>query len=443
MHRGVAGLLCLAALGCGDDDAMTPVDAGTTADSRPPGDSGGADAGATMDTLTFTVVDALTREPLDAVATAVDTDVGRFEAISGADGMVSIPIEYRDPSLTLVNAKSGYTIFAAVDLTLDQVRAAIATSDGELTLSPVSPTGPPPFRFSVTPSGVPAGGRACVSAFGPGWFFLCANEGETIARDIESGGGNMPNSEVTAFALDADDNVVDFVTAPPMVDGMNVTATIAFDGTPDSTPVVRTLTLELPEGPLRTDGVTDIDHLVAALDPETNAIRSITTQRMRAADGSSYTMTHTAFPHPERAPAHAIAAFADGHDYRFFVRTVRRFPGDLPGDTISLRAGPTITGGPTVHDPMSWTSPTGDDASYYMLRINTGGGAPIWFVAATSTEITLPQLPSGYDPETSYPFPGSGARASVDAFHGPVWPPTPDLTEEREIANGPWVELTF
>ncbi len=437
-------LLCLAfavvsGVACGETSA--PADGSMSADtSTDVALDAAVDGGEVSTTTSFdlTFIDEVSEEPLQGVHVAFDTDVGRFEGSSDADGALTITIEHIGPTFDVLAAKEGYVIVGAVGASVSDIDDSMP-----FRVSPIVPSGEG-WNYRVSVSGVPAGGQACASLFGPGWFMLCSDAGSDITGAV--GAGQVPHDVATIFAIDESGVPVDFEEVALVAEGRNLSAAVTFDSTPDITPVTRSITLQVPEGPMRDSGVNPLPWMVAALDSESEAIRSYLSDIVPSSDGSELTMTYTAFPDPTRPMFHMMALFTLGQPAGSYVRSIRFFPGDLTSDTLGATFGPgIIDSGRELSGEFAWNAPRGDERSYTVLITGTSGN-PIYRVLTWSeTGFSLPSLPSAYDPDVSYPLPGWAGRMSVEALYSTE---PADLRGERpeveaEVTNGEWHPIVF
>ncbi len=398
-----------AAMACGDDDGSS--DTGT-ADTGPAdtatGDTGAADTGtdAMVPTTSVTFLFTDSEEtPLADVETAVDTAAGRVEGTSDASGMLTIDIPAEmDDLVTFTHALEGYTIVSFVDVPLDRFLMRVG-DPAEITLPSLAPSGGGRTDFTIMATGVPSGGKLC-AAHGNGdrsWA-LCAEPDSAWNYIIPT---NAIGDEVNVWAVDDTATPVDFAVVPiPMGE---TTVTVDFDGSFETAPETRSVRLDFPddpESPLVT--ATELPPRwfgwFALSVRETNRMWSLAYNPRL--DGSDLLVDVMIMTPPAGSElsynAAAWSQLRGVHSVSF-----ANFMAD-PGDTVTMMGFPRITGGAALADTFTIDTPAaagGDELLHSITFRNTGGN--VWRVVSGSSSIQAPELPSEYDTDVSFPFPGA------------------------------------
>jgi len=433
-------------VGCTTGGERGRTDAGR--DGGMGGGDGGADAGLPDGVyrmqLRFLDPDD---NPIEAVKHGVDTDMGRFEAISDAAGEITLDIEYRDDLFSGISAKEGYTIAAAVDYTFAELPGLDLEMDGDfriVRLGLMNPDSGVLARLAVAATGVPAGGRWC-SGTGA-WFTQCFAEGASYNQSIDRATlDRLLSDHLTGFAFDAAGALVDFeeATWTEASDGSRV-VTIAFDGTFDTPPTSRDVTLMLPaDGASRfliDDLDTDWQGWIAAVEPGSHVSRAALTNVQIMVD--RVTMTLNTFPVTGDELVWAVAAYAD---YSEPVRTFHWYSAPPTGDTFDFLDGPRVMLGDTYDAEIRWSEPAADVEAYFVQYLNNANRLTI-NLRTRGTAARLPALPTGYDRSFSFPFEGAAGDVRVVAVRGTL-PPDDSATDpyrvDGEAATGPRSPITF
>lgn len=405
-------LVCaLGSLGCGDDDGAT--DAGT--------DTGGTDSGVdvgTGDTAVDANVETTTirlryldaeDNPLENVKVRVDAAGGVVEATSGADGVVVLDVPAAvGEDATLTAALEGYTITTVYQRPLPV--EVTSETPFDVVLFPVSADPAPMFTIDAT--GVPAGGRICVSF--DGWA-ICDDPPETAWAF------QVPPANIGEFAniwlLDDTDTAIDFerVAVPDGATSLDVT----FDGTFETEPTVRTVTIEIPAdgGEMLTFETDTLVRLwqgwFALADVETAQMWSVATKLTR--DGDDLTVEVAELVPPGDVTArYGSRVFSNiqnftSSNYAVYVED--------PGTTASTLGLATLSGD-QLTQPFAITPPAalGAEPMGHVVNFRNSAQRFVWQVQTFDTDFEMPPLPTGYDPTVSFPFEGSSGTAIVRTF---------------------------
>ena len=422
MTKVTIAALLLMMTACGDDGAT--VDGGTDSGMPDVGTDSNSDvstsdtpdAGAVTLTVSATVVDGSDpdRPPIEGAHVVIRTDVAEYEEITGADGRYRIEFEaITGGNAHAVLAKEGYRILALLNPTGEPT-----DTFEEIALEQLMPA-VPLARVVGTITGIPEGGRACLSA---------GRNTSCLTGNID---GMFPLSDIrdmtSALALNADETVYDFAIVPVVADGEGFTFSVDFDGVMETPPMTRTVTLELPadaESPLRKE----------PLDPRWVGFlsgfgpdfvrRAFTTGITTADGGATYTGTFSVFPEDGEEIGYTTALFVGGvyqpgasagpnaQHFEWF--------GTTAPETVVIPEAPAIVAGTSLNDPLTVTAPPSEGTRYF--GIFTSSGVQAWQVIdfAPSETLQVPNLPSAYDTSVSYPFAGSPGTARVSDELGQI-----------------------
>jgi hypothetical protein len=407
------------AAGCGDDDGRLPaIDGGPDI-----GSDSGVDSGpATAFTIRMRFLDAADDSPLADVKLAVDTGRGRFEGTSDTAGEVTLDVDHSGEAYSAIAALEGYTMAAITGFGLTE--SQLGREDGDVRvvyLAELAPDVTDPVRVVVSATGVPAGGRWC-SGVGR-WITVCFGE---TGRFQQNGVSRAVADEVlsdyvTGYAFDASGTLVDFDTADYVVDAVgNRNASIAFDGALDDTPVTRDITLTLPaapESPFRTMTLdAEWQGWAAVVEPGTYLSRGALTNVQIMPDRVTFTVS--TFPVAGDDLVWALAAYASFTDP---IRTFRWFSAEPTADTLEFLDVPRVTAGDRWDGEVTWTAPAADVDNYVVDYYNNADRA-VARMRAPGSPAQLPALPTGYDPEVSFPFPDAAGYVQVRALRGDIPP---------------------
>jgi hypothetical protein len=410
-------VISLSAFGCGDDGTMMTTDSGTPDTGSPP-DSSAPDApgGGTMRTAMIRVLDQ-NDAPVEGAMVALDTDRGRFEGTTDAAGEVTIDYRYDIDSTDAIVALEGYRIWASVDRAYMEPESA----DGyvEVVIAELDPDLGDTVRLIAGATGVPTGGRWCVSLFS--FFEACQDEGATWDNRVEMGRfADIVQDYVYAYAYDDAGALYDFARADwtVMPDG-NRSVTVDFDGTFDVTPVEQDFTLNLPadaESPFRTETLDETWHgWVLAVEPGTHLSRSALT--MVALGTDSITMRIHTFPVMGDELIWAAAPYVNFADpARTFI-----WYSAMPSSPIDFLDLARVRSGDVWTDEFEWTAPA-TDVDRYLVQLINNGGVVVAQIATTNTYAQIPALPAGYDTSVSFPFPGAPGHAQILSVRGDLPP---------------------
>jgi len=418
------GMVCvLLAAACGDDSDPPATDSG-------PGDDAGSVEGDGGEASVFVAelgyVDS-EGEPLEGVHVAVDSDLGRVEGESDADGRLTLEIPYVEEGFSYIVALEGYTILAFPEQgTIEDFEAGLVDGVNVVTLADVVPATGDTFRLRVTASGVPEGGFWC-SGFGS-WTVQCPDDPDSSidfnAPTVQL--GTAYHDGVTAFAFDADGGIYDFVEAEFTIDGDNRSASVVFDGELPSEPRVREMEVLLPEDaetPFRTmDLPPRWTGWIAAVDAESQLARGVPADLQILDD--RITMTMNLFE-PEEGMLWAMAPYAS---FMGPIRTFRWFSEEPTEDALSFLDVARVESGDAWNGEITWTEPAADVERYVVTYLNNASRVVIQAVTRTPS-VQLQELPSAYDREVSFPFAGAPGSVQVQAVRGT----TP--TEEDGVTN--------
>ncbi len=78
---------------------------------------------------------------------------------------------------------------------------------------------------------------------------------------------------------------------------------------------------------------------------------------------------------------------------------------------------PRIITGRLASDPFTFVAPDpiGGAELVHVLTFRNSGRQAVWQLRSESTTIVAPDLPTGYDPTVTYPFPGAAGLALVQS----------------------------
>jgi hypothetical protein len=404
-------------------DTGTGPDTGIVPDSSMPDTSGSS----TTRTLRARFLDA-DDGPVAGVHVAIDTDLGRVEGQSDAAGEVTIDYRYMVDSTDFVAALEGYRIVAVTDAGYMEPEAA----DGfaEMAMIELDADLGAAINVRVGATGVPTGGRYCVGLVAH--YVACQDEGAVWSQSLREGTiADIVADYVYGYAFDDAGALYDFAPADwsVNVDG-DRSATLAFDGTFDETPMERDITINLPtdpESPFRTEMLDETwQGWVAAVEPTTHLARSALTMVSIGTD--TVTARVHFFPVAGDELVWATGAYANIGD---FARSFVWYSGDLPAGAIEVLDLPRVRSGSTWTDEFEWTAPASDVDSYGVTYTNNAGVVVIQ-LRTTATFGAVPALPSAYDETVAFPFPGAPGELQVLAIRGDV-PPDDMATDPYRV----------
>lgn len=413
MRYSIALCVLFGLWACGDDDGGT--DAGMT-------DTGGTDSGdmdtggedAPVDANVETTTVRLRyldpdENPLEGVKVRFDTVAGPAEGMSGPDGVLELDVPAAvGENITVTNALEGFTITSAIELPL--VAEVTGDTPFDVTLFPVSADPAPMFTIDAT--GVPSGGRICVSF--DGWA-ICDDPPDTAWAF------QVPPANIGEFAniwlLDDTDTAIDFerVAIPDGATSLDV----AFDGTFETEPTVRTVTIEVPAdgGEMLTF---DVDGLVriwqgwfALTDVETQQMWSVASKLAR--DGDNLTVEVAELVPPGDVTARYTTRIFS--NIQNFTESNFAVYVEDPGTTAPTLGLATLAGD-ELTQPWTITPPAalGTEPLGHSVNFRNSARRFVWNVSTRETDFELPPLPTGYDPTVSFPFEGSAGTAIVRTF---------------------------
>ncbi len=415
---------------------LLACDGGTTADAGGPdtgaADGGGSDGGSSSADFTYVVRvregDAFGADvgPLAGARVVVDTDLDRYTAVTDAEGAVSIDAASTDGHFDVVVAADGFVVDA-------DVRRAVAElgAEGEtMTLLPLDTASPVSLRVDAT--GVPSGGRWCMSP--GGWIMQCTGAGVITMALPERWA-----EELTAFAIDADGAVVEAVTGT-LADGEPRTATVTFDGTSELPITSRDVRLQLPTDPASpfADHGILVDHFgwLTAVDTDRNLVRGFVTNVVEI-DGNAITATFWEARADGEALLYANAAYPADHD-RGTVRVLHWYPDAPPADMTILDVPRPLSEGMPLDAEVSWTPVAGAD--FYAIVVEVEDRIVMRARSATAA-LRLPALPDGYDGSAVFP-PGEAWAVMRPVAIAGTLPTGADQAVDGQLARGPAFSLS-
>ncbi len=401
---GVAAIVLLG--GC-DGAPVAPGDAG--------GGDAGTDAGPAPRALAFRVIDDV-GAPIAGAHVALDAPSGRVETTSDAAGEVALEaaVTGGEP-LDLTIADEAHVVLSFVGITAD----VIAETFADVTLPRLDPE-IETTAISITVADLPADHRVCVGLLGGG---PCA----------PAGVGTLPlgpprarvGTSVRLFVLDATDAVVDFIEAP-LTGDPPFTVSATFDGVPAQAPTItREVTIDLAAG--------HPDSALASLDPPAGwashfgAYDSVDGQALGVftqarREGTTLRGRYTGF-HEEHTPRWELFVVADPR--ALHTRSHVYYGAVDPGAELAVLPTGTLTAGASRADELAFTRPVAEHD--YLVALLDAGDDIVWLLRpGSATSVHVPDLPSGFDVEERFPYPGD--PGSVVIISQSPDPSRPDVT---------------
>jgi hypothetical protein len=428
-----------------DVDADGDRDADADADADPDGDRDD-DATLSFDYLVLErTPEGRAGDPIEGGAIAVDTPAGRAEYQTDANGLARIEVARDAAWFTFTIARAGYGVVSLFHATGEDLEFWLEPEGRiETLLEPlVEPAEPDVVEITVTAAGVPAGATWCVSA--SPFEITC---GDALADATFLRERTEDPVRVIGFVIDLSGAFANLVE-DELPDGQTDSSIeLDFAAAGPATPTSIALTIELPADPesvLRTQGVvTDLLLPVFAMEPATYLVRGGSTGHAIAGDGASIAMDLSWFQPEGSQPIFGFALYPDdsygAYAYRWFSTALAAGVYDV----IDIPRISSPSEAPTLGSTFTWQRIAGVDR--YAVLITSAAGEQVLWTALTDHEVTLtlPELPSTYDPTDDWPVDGRGGFR-VFAWQAPfaVPDPTDPLMIDQQESASLWYELSL
>lgn len=440
MVKVVSVGVCVLALACGgDDDGGDGLDAGRDAAAMA---DAGPDASVESTVLAFRFVDP-DGAPLADVKVAVDTAAGRWEETSGSDGVatVEVPASLGD-AVSITAALEDYVIVSRLGVVLDG-STRTDTEPEEITLSPIDVSLGERRSFTIDATGAPSDGRLCASFGKDGGinWSLCNTGGAAWSFMVPVG---AIGEAVNVWLLDASSAPIDFARVDIPADASAVS--VDFDGSFDTEPETRTVRLHLPpdpEGVLREASLpeqwqgwftaadaTNGQEWGVATDPRWDGDDLLVDFASAVPTGTDVRYGAAVYTNISSGPhAASFASFATD-----------------PGNEASALSLPTLESGDRLDGSFTIAPPMaiGDETLRHQLRFLNSGGRIFWMVVTDDpTSIDVPELPTEYDTEVSFPFPGASGTVVALSFTALAAGEEPGVDRDFHYAQSEPYPVTF
>jgi hypothetical protein len=293
---------------------------------------------------------------------------------------------------------------------------------------------------------VPAGGRLCAS-HGAGenqnWS-LCSDPDTTWRYNVSTG---AIGEGVNVWLVDDTDTPIDFERVPIPEGATSVS--VDFDGSFDTAPEMRTVRLDFPDDPespiaTATELPPQWQGWFSSVDSTTGQFWSVATDPQ--IDGSDVVVQVAIMTPPAGvevrfgAAAYTSITVASGLQSVAFAGVV----GD-PGTMVQMLGFPEITAGSNFDDAFTIDPPAPLDSEElaYVLSLRNGSGYNVWQIRSSATTIQAPELPTDYDIDVTFPFPGAPGFAVASAFIVLEEGVMGGIDAEARTSLSPAVDITF
>jgi len=252
-HLGCESCDCNGGGGDTDGGLDGDLDGAVDGDALPPdggdADPGDADGDGAAEPYAFDLhvyemtEDGAQGEALEGVHVAVDTESGRTEISTDAEGVAAIEVEGDLEWMTLTMALEGYRVVTLYEATIEDVEYWLEM-DGEIKadLLPLEgAAGGDLVDINITATGIAAGSSFCASAT-PFWF-ACVAADEIATFEAET---TTEEVRIVGWVVDGEGNLTDFVEEVLASLESETDVELVFEGTADAPVVVSGVNLTMP-----------------------------------------------------------------------------------------------------------------------------------------------------------------------------------------------------
>lgn len=392
--------------GDADSDSDTDVDAdtGNDADHDDGADADDETEGLSFDYFVFEETEeGEAGDPIEGVLIAVDSPDGREIFTTDGSGRAAVEISGDPEWITFTLAIEGYALFTHYRMTTEDIEEWLDL-DGhiETLMWPLAGPATDSIEVLVYAVGAPDGSTFCSSAEP---FYLTCGDTRDIARFyVESTSDPVP---ALGFVIDKNGEFTEIEVAETENGLEDQSVELIFDGSTEVTSQNQPFTILLPEDEesLFTTVGTYTDQLlpVFVMEPGTYLVRGGATGHVYDDKELSLDMDVDWFPLTGEDLLFGIALYVDEDFDRY---TYAWFSQGLSVDPYEIIDIPRISSPDpdgNLSSQFSWQSIQGAD-QYGMMISDDEIETILWMVFSDHDhEITLPDLPDGYDPSNDWP----------------------------------------